>query len=101
MARSRNDYLLTFGTSLGPVGAVSEFMWPASAAGKTRAHHCREYDPTTAPAYPTAVLHSNPLGWYVTTALPITIGEGWLDARSGNDYLLTGRTHLGSIGAVV
>ena len=101
LARSRNDYLLTFGTSLGPVGAVSESIWPVSTAGKITRDHWRDYSPTTARASPTAVYHNNPLGWFVIAASPIVIGEGWLDARSRNDYLLTGGTRLGSIGAVV
>ena len=93
--------MATAGTHLGPVGAVSELIWLISAAVKISGDHCREYDPSTVRAGPSAVCPSSPLGWFVITASPIVIGEGWLDARSGNDYLLTGGTYLGSIEAVV
>jgi hypothetical protein len=98
--RSRNDYLSTAGTYLGPVGAVSEMMWLASAAGKISRDPCREYDPTTTRAGLTAVCHIPPIRWLVTAASPIVIGEDCLNAKSGNDYLLTGGTLLGSFGAV-
>jgi hypothetical protein len=100
-ARFRNDNLSTYATYLGPVGAVSELIWLASAAGKISRDHCRKYDPTTARAGPTAVCTNTPMGWLVIAASPIVIGEGCLDARSGNDYLLTGGTCLRSIGAIV
>ena len=92
---------MTAGAHLGPVGAISESIRHVSAAVKISSHHCREYDSTTVRAGPTAVCPNTPVGWLVTAASPIVIGEGWLDARSGNDYLLTGGSHLGSIGAVV
>ena len=91
----------TAGTCLGPVDAVNELGWRAPAAAKVSRDHCREYDPTTVRAGPTAVCLSIPIAWVVVAAMPIVIGEGWLDTRSGNDYLLTRRTRLGSIGAVL
>jgi len=93
--------LITAGTFLGPVVAVSELIWCVSAAPKISCDHCREYDPRTARTGPTAICPKRPLGWLVTAASSIVIGDGWLDAWSGNDYLLTGRTLLGSIVAVV
>jgi hypothetical protein len=95
--------LKTVGTYLGPVGTISdsEYIWCVSAAPKVSRDHCGEYDPMTARAGPTAVCPNPLLAWLVIAASPIVIGEGWLDARSGNDYLLTGGTLLGSIGAVV
>ena len=97
--------MLTARTFLGPFVlffvVVSELIRIVSAAGKIGRDHCREYNPITARTGPTAVCPKPPLRWLVTAASPIVIGEGWLDARSGNDFLFTGRTHLGSIGAVV
>ena len=92
---------MTSGTHLGPVTTVSELIWLVPAAVKISRDYWRVYDPTTVWAGPTAVYPNPPLGWLVIAASPIVIGKGWLNTRSRNDYLLTGWTNLGSIGAVV
>ena len=93
--------MLTLGTYFSPVGAFSELIWLVSAAAKIIRDHCREYDPTTGWADPTTVCPNMPIIWLVTAESSIVIGEGWLNTRAGNDYLLTSGTHFGSISAFV
>ena len=93
--------MITAGTYLGLVGAVIILIWFVTAAVKISRDHCRDYDPRTARAGPTAVYPNPPIVWWLIATSSIVIGEGWLNTRSGNDYLMTGRTFLGSIVAVM